>query len=91
MAGRAGGDAAKVDLAAGKLDEEQDVEALEPGRLNREKSVASVWAACWRTNSRQVLWLRLGAGGMRCLRRILATPLWEIRKPSLSASPGIRR
>jgi hypothetical protein len=87
LAGRAGGDAGEVDLAAGKLDEEQDVEAPEPGRLDREKSVASIWAACWRTNRRQVVRLRRGADGMPRLRRILATPMWEIRKPSLSASP----
>jgi hypothetical protein len=32
LAGRTGGDAAEVDLAAGKLDKEEDIEALEPGR-----------------------------------------------------------
>src|SRR5262245_8883895 len=26
------------------------------------KSVARIWSACWRTNSRQVRWLRRGAG-----------------------------
>ena len=31
-----------------------------------KKSVASSWAACWRTNSRQLVRLRRGAGGMRC-------------------------
>lgn len=52
-----------------------------------KQSVASIWAACWRTNRCQVVWSRRGAGGMPWLRRILATCVWEIRKPNLSASP----
>jgi hypothetical protein len=82
-----GGDAAEVDLAAGDLDEEQDVEAIKPGVSTVKKSQASIWAACWRTNSRQLVWPRRRGGGMPWLRRILATCIWEIGKPSLSASP----
>ena len=34
LAGRTGRDAAEVDLAAGELNKEEDVEAMEPGRLD---------------------------------------------------------
>jgi hypothetical protein len=37
LAGRTGGDAGEMDLAAGDLDEEEDVETLEPGSLDREE------------------------------------------------------
>ena len=47
LAGRPGGDATGVDLAAGNLNKEEDVQALEPGRLTVKKLVASIWAACW--------------------------------------------
>src|SRR5262249_30249311 len=37
LASRVGGDAGEVDLAAGDLDEEEDVKTLEPCRLDREE------------------------------------------------------
>src|SRR5262249_25990560 len=37
LASRIGGDAGEVDLTAGDLDEEEDVETLEPDRLDREE------------------------------------------------------
>ena len=37
LAGRIAGDAGEMDLAAGDLDEEEDVETLEPSRLDREE------------------------------------------------------
>jgi len=71
--------------------EEEDVKTSQPDRLDGDNSVASIALGCWRTNSRQVTRPRRGAGGTRRPRRILAMPMWEIPKPSLSSLPWILR
>ena len=63
-----------------------NVETLEPGSLDREE-VAGQHLGGVLADERQVVWLRRGAGRMLWLRRILATCMCEIRKPSLTISP----
>jgi len=55
-----------------------------------KKSQASMLAACWRRNSRQLGPERLGAGPGRLASRMRLTVLGETRRPSFSSSPAIR-
>lgn len=55
------------------------------------KSRASIVAACWRRNCRQLVPSRSGAGGSRWWIRIARTELGEIAIPSPRSSPTIRR
>lgn len=47
------------------------------GRCQRTLTSPRIWLACWLTNSLQERPPRRGAGGIRCWRRKLATPMWE--------------
>ena len=64
--------------------------ALEPDRLHREEVAASIWSACWRTNSRHERCLRRGAGRRPRRRSTLRTVPWEQWRPSFISSPWIR-
>jgi len=88
---RAGGTAAKLNATAAVLDEEENVEATYEHVSTVKKSQATMLAACWCRNSRQLGPMRRGAGCNRARanrRRIL---VGDACRPSLASSPQTRR
>src|SRR5664280_1596975 len=84
------GHAGQVHAPGRELDDEQDVERLEPDLSTVKKSVARIPAACDRRNWVQVGPVRRGAGFRPDRSRIVRTVVAEILIPSFSSSPRIR-
>jgi hypothetical protein len=59
---RVGGHPSQVDPSRLVLDEEQYVQPPQRDRVDGEKSHATIPAACWRRNARQVVVVRRGTG-----------------------------
>jgi len=55
-----------------------------------KKSQATIPAACWRRNARQVVVVRRGAGSSPCRRNIVRIVVAETETPRWSSSPLIR-
>src|SRR5262249_43290607 len=88
--GRVSGAAREMDATTPRFDEEEHVEAAQRDRLDGEESQASMLAACWRRNCRQLGPERLGAGPRPLPSKIRLTVLGDTRRPSLSSSPAMQ-
>jgi hypothetical protein len=91
-AGRVRRAAGEVDAPTAHLEKEQNVETAGASATvsTVKKSQASMLAACWRSNARQLRWRRLGAGSRPAMASSRRTVLAEMEKPSFSSSPAIR-
>jgi hypothetical protein len=55
---RVGGHTAQMDMSGVEFDEEQHVQPSQPDAIDGEETQATIPAACWRRNTRQVLAIR---------------------------------
>jgi hypothetical protein len=90
LAVRVGGDAGQVNPAGVQFDEEQHIQPPQPDRVDGKKSHATIPAACWRRNARQVVAARRGAGSSPWRRSVVRITVAERRTPRWSSSPWMR-
>jgi hypothetical protein len=84
---RVSGHPAKVDSADVELDEEQDVQPLEPHRVDGEAIAGSYAGGLLAQEARQVLLARRGAGSSPCRRSVVRIAVAETYTPSRCGSP----